>query len=116
MLVGLLYLILFQLFGHMMVVAFGLPIPSPVLGLVFLFIFLLIKGHLPESLLTVSSVLLPLLPLFLIPASAGIIEHGPLLEKDGLAIAVALLVSLTASILITPYLFIFFTRLLRKQS
>ncbi|MGB1061364.1 MAG: hypothetical protein ACPGZU_14590, partial [Ketobacter sp.] len=49
-------------------------------------------------------------------ASAGIIEHGPLLEKDGLAIAVALLVSLTASILITPYLFIFFTRLLRKQS
>lgn len=116
MLVGLLYLILFQMFGHIVVVAVGLPIPSPVMGLVFLFVFLLIKGHIPEPLLNVSTVLLPLLPLFLIPASAGIIEHGALLQKDGAAIAIALLVSLTISILVTPYIFLFFIRVFRNRS
>lgn len=114
MLVGLLYLFLFQLFGHITVVLVGLPIPSPVMGLVYLFGFLLIKGHIPAPLQQVASVLLPLLPLFLIPASAGIVEHGDLLKDDALAITLALLVSLIVSILVTPYLFLFFARLFRK--
>lgn len=116
MLVGLLYLFLFQLFGHITVVLLGLPIPSPVMGLVYLFGFLLVKGHIPEPLVKVASTLLPLLPLFLIPASAGIVEHGGLLKEDGIAIAIALAVSLTISILVTPFIFLFFARLFNKDS
>lgn len=116
MLLGLLYLMLFQLLGHLMVIGLGIPIPSPVVGLVLLFGFLLIKGHVPESLLSVANVLLPLLPLFLIPASVGIIQHGDLLMEDGLAITAAILGSITVSILVVPYIFLFFIRLFRKAS
>lgn len=116
MLVGFLYLFLFQLLGHITVVLFGLPIPSPVIGLVYLFCFLLAKGHIPDPLLKMATVLLPLLPLFLIPASAGIIEYGKLLQDDGFAIACALLVSLVVSILVTPYIFLFFARVFNKES
>ena len=116
MLVGVLYLFLFQLFGHITVVLLGIPIPSPVMGLVYLFGFLLIRGHIPEPLVKVASVLLPLLPLFLIPASAGIIEHGALLKQDGVAIAIALMVSLTVTILMTPYIFSFFARIFNNES
>lgn len=116
MLLGLLYLMLFQLLGHLMVVGLGMPIPSPVVGLVLLFGFLLIKGHIPESLINVANVLLPLLPLFLIPASVGIIQYRDLIMEDGIAITVALLGSLTISILVIPHIFLFFIRLFRRQS
>lgn len=116
MLVGLLYLMLFQLLGHLMASSLGIPIPSPVIGLVLLFGFLLMKGHVPESLLKVANVLLPLLPLFLIPASAGIIQHGDLLRQDGWAITASLLISLTVSIVLIPHIFQFFIRLFRQRS
>ena len=85
------------------------------MGLVYLFAYLLLKGHIPDSLLKVASVLLPLLPLFLIPASAGIVEHGGLLTEDGAAIALALIASLVLSIIVTPFIFIFFTRVFNKE-
>jgi len=115
MLVGLLYLILFQLLGHLIVVGLAIPIPSPVVGLVLLFVYLLIKGHVPASLLGAANILLPLLPLFLIPASAGIIQYGDLIMEDGVAIVAALLGSLTISILVVPHIFLFFIRLFRSQ-
>ena len=115
MLLGILYLILFQLLGHLTVQGLGWPIPSPVMGLVFLFAFLVLRGSVPESLYKVSGVLLPLLPLFLIPASAGIVEHGALLQEDGVAIAIALVVSLVVSVMGGPFLFQFFIRLFGRQ-
>jgi holin-like protein len=101
--------------GYLLVSSLSLPIPAAVLGLVLLFVFLLVHGHVSDSLIKVTSTILPLLPLFLIPASAGIIQHGGLLQADGVAIATALIVSLLMSILVIPFIFMFFIRLFRKN-
>lgn len=114
MLAGLLYLIGFQLLGHLLGALLGLPIPAAVLGLVLLLIYLLVRGQVPPVLADTGAVLLPLLPLFLIPPSVGIIEYGELLRRDGVAIALALLVSLLLTFLLVPYLFQFFIRLFRR--
>jgi len=116
MLTGLLYLMVSQLLGYLTVIQFNLPIPSPVLGLVYLFGYLLILQHIPESLIKVASVLLPLLPLFLLPASVGIVEHGALLRENALAITVTLVVSLVIPMLITPFIFQFFIRLFHRAN
>ena len=115
MVVGILSLLLFQLLGHVLVGAFNLPIPPPVLGLVLLFCYLLVRGQADESLVKTTSILLPLLPLFLIPAGAGIVQHHSLLANEWIPIAVALSVSLVASLVIVPFVFLFFIRLFRKQ-
>ncbi len=115
MLVVLLMLFLFKMLGYLVVSLITLPIPAPVMGLVLLFCFLIIRGQVSDSMVQVTASLLPLLPLFLIPASVGIIQYGQLLEQDGVAIILAIVVSLLLSILIIPYVFIFFMRLFKKS-
>ncbi|MGB3621362.1 MAG: CidA/LrgA family protein [Ketobacter sp.] len=115
MLLGLLTLFFFQMLGYLITNLVALPIPAPVMGLVLLFIYLLIRGQVSDSMVKVTTSLLPLLPLFLIPASAGIVQHGALLEQDGIAIVVAIIVSLVLSLLFIPFVFIFFMRLFRKS-
>jgi holin-like protein len=104
-----------QLLGYLIVSIAGLPVPAPVVGLVFLFVYLLLKQQVPQSLLRASSVLLPLLPLFLLPASVGIVEHSNLLLENATAITAALVISLLASIAITPFVFQFFMRVFRNN-
>ena len=47
-----------QLLGEFTVSAAGIPVPGPVVGMVLLFVFLLVKGSVPEQLASVSSGLL----------------------------------------------------------
>ena len=115
MLAGILQLMIFNLLGYALVQGFDLPIPAPVIGLVLLLVFLLIRGSISESLAEATSKLLPLLPLFLIPASAGVVEYGALVKKEWLPILLALVVSLLVSFLVTPFLFRFFVRLTGGQ-
>ena len=115
MIVGLLCLLLFQLLGFMVINTLNMPIPAPVMGLVLLFCYLLARGQVDESLVKVTSNLLPLLPLFLIPASAGIIQYGGLLADDWKPITVALVVSLLVSMVVVPLVFLFFIRLFGKR-
>lgn len=114
MLRGIFELLLFQFLGFLVVSLLALPIPSPVMGLLLLFLSLLLRGNLSDPLVKVSSVLLPLLPLFLIPASAAIIQHKALLLDDGVAITTAIVVSLVVTIIATPYIFYFFIKLFGK--
>ena len=115
MIIGLLTLIFFQLLGFILVSQLSIPIPAPVAGLVILFTFLLIKGRVSEPLVKITANLLPLLPLFLIPASAGIIQYGNLLEKEWVPIATALTVSMLLSVLLIPFIFLFFMKLFGKR-
>ena|SRR3990167_2154932 len=112
MLAGLLQLLLFYLLGFIAVTALHLPIPAAVAGLVLLLVFLMLRRSASESLLEATGKLLPFLPLFLIPASAGVIQHGALLQKEWLALSAAILVSTLASFVITPFIFRFYRRLL----
>lgn len=115
MLVGFIILIFCQLCGHSLVQWLGLPIPGAVAGLILLFIGLLIRGYVPESLAKIASTLLPLLPLFLIPASTGIIQHGDLLSNEWLPITLAISLSMVLSVIFIPFVFLFFTQLFGKR-
>lgn len=111
MLPGILQLMIFNLLGYVFAQGFDLPIPASVIGLVLLLTYLLIRGGISESLAEATSKLLPLLPLFLIPASAGVVEYGALVKKEWLPILLALVTSLFVSFLVTPFLFRLFVRL-----
>lgn len=115
MLNGLLQLLLFHFLGYVLVNALHLPIPAPVVGLVLLLVFLLIRGSVTESLLEAAGKLLPFLPLFLIPASAGVIEHAGLLRNDWLPITVAIVISVVLSFVMTPFIFRFYQRILGRS-
>ena len=115
MLVGFIILISCQLLGHCLVSLLALPIPAPVVGLVILFAVLLIRGYIPDPLVKVATNLLPLLPLFLIPASTGIIQYGDLLKDEWFPITVAISVSMIASVAVIPFVFLFFSKLFGKR-
>lgn len=104
-----------QLLGYMLATLFNWPIPAPVVGIVLLFLTLLVLRRIPDSLAHTSTVLLPLLPLFLIPASTAIIEYGALLQRDGWIMAIALTLSLVVSFALIPFIFLFFIRLFGKD-
>lgn len=98
MLNGLIILLLFFLGGEFISELMGWPVPGSVLGMFMLFLFLSIRGALDENLKKTSNALLPYLPLFIVPASVGIVNHLELLREDGLLIMVAMVVSLIIGI------------------
>lgn len=104
-----------QLLGYLLATLFHWPIPAPVVGIVLLFLTLLAMRRIPESLAHSAAVLLPLLPLFLIPASTAIIEYGSLLQRDGWIMAISLTLSLVISFALIPFIFLFFIRLFGKE-
>ncbi|MDX1692707.1 MAG: CidA/LrgA family protein, partial [Ketobacteraceae bacterium] len=63
------------------------------------------RGFVSRPLSDTATKLFPYLPLLLIPASVGVIQYGDLLEREGIAVLVALVVSLVISFIATPYIF-----------
>lgn len=98
-------LIALQLVGEMISHYFGLPIPGAIIGMAILLGYLILRGEVAESLSTSSQYLFPYLPLLLIPASVGVIQYGELLEKEGIAVLAALVISLIISFVATPFIF-----------
>lgn len=90
-----------QLAGEAIVAFFGLPMPGPVAGMVLLLIGLILKGSVPEDLGAVADTLLKNLSLLFVPAGTGIIVHLALLEADLLPIAVTLIISTVAAVVVT---------------
>lgn len=74
------------------------PVPGSVLGMLLLFVVLVIKGGISEPLKQSSNGLLPYLPLFIVPASVGIVNYMDILQQDGLVMALAMFVSLLVGI------------------
>ena len=96
---GLTWLILFQLIGTALNVLFLPFLPSPIIGMLLLVVFLRLRGRVSASLETASSGLLRFLPLLLTPPAAGVMMYGNEVAVD----AAAILVSLTLSfILVVP--------------
>lgn len=80
-----------------------LPIPGSVIGMIYLFLYLVFKAGIPDSLQGNSRLLIKFLPLLLIPSSAGVITCVSLLEKEGLAIAITLSISIVFSIILSAW-------------
>lgn len=93
-----------QLAGEFIIGATGLSVPGPVLGMVFLFCFLLVRGSIPNDLGMVADGLLNHLSLLFVPAGVGIMLHFKLLGDDFFAISVALIVSTILTVIVTALL------------
>lgn len=99
-----------QLVGEFVVAGTGIPIPGPVVGMVLLFVFLLIRGKVPEPLGQVADALLNNLSLLFVPAGVGVMLHFDLLETDALPISAALLLSTLITIAVTASVMVLLTR------
>lgn len=101
MISGLVQILLWQglgeLFSH-----FLIPIlPGPVLGLIFLLVFLIIRGRVNPSLATVSDTFSQHLGVLFIPAAVGVILFLPQLQAHAFAVIATLMVSVVLTIITT---------------
>lgn len=101
---GLLILLLFLLLGSGLQILFNLPLPASILGMLLLLIFLVARGKTPASLTSISKTLSPLLPLFIIPVSVGIVTQKPLLKEYGLELVLILAISIIPGALVTAWI------------
>ena len=92
MLKGIITLLVFQFLGECFVKIFSLLIPGPVIGMIFLLIFLILrKGSFP-SLDTAIATHLKYLPLIFIPTAMGIITQFDIIAKEFWAILTSLVI------------------------
>ena len=99
------FLLAFQLAGMILVTAFGLAIPEPVVGLVLMFAWIRLGWPLPESLDALCTGLLSHLSLLFVPAAVGLLTYSDLLTQHWLPVFLALLVSTPLSIATGAWVF-----------
>ncbi len=101
---GLLILLLFLLSGTVLQQTLNIPLPASIIGMILLLVFLLIRGKTPTSLTQISTALSPLLPLFIIPVSVGIVTQKSLLAEHGLVLFIILAVSIVPGALVSAWI------------
>jgi holin-like protein len=94
-------LLVFQTIGEGLAYALKLPVPGPVIGMVLLFVYLLLRKGAAEKLAPVSLELLKHLSLLFIPAGVGIMVHAQRVATEWMPIAAALVASTIVSIAVT---------------
>ena len=101
MLESLAILLLCQLIGELTVLYLDIPIPGPVVGMFLLFIGLMIRGNIPETLSITANGLLGQLSLLFVPAGVGVMTHLTLLGNQWLPLSASLIVSTLLTIAVT---------------
>lgn len=94
-------LLLFQLAGEGLVLAFKLPVPGPVVGMLLLLVALLMRGAVPPPLRETSNGLLEHLSLLFVPAGVGVMVHLPRIGQEWLPMVVALVASTILTVAVT---------------
>jgi holin-like protein len=93
---GFALLLLYQLFGEVLVRIAGLPFPGPVLGMLLLLVMLAWRGA-SDTLAASAETLLSHLSLLFVPAGVGVMVNFGRLEGEWLPIVAALLFSTFAT-------------------
>lgn len=101
MLSALTQLLIFQLAGEVVARGLALPIPGPVLGMLFLFIALMLRQGPDKELQTTSQNLLQHLSLLFVPAGTGIMVHLHRVADEWLPLLLSLLISTAATLVVT---------------
>ena len=123
MIASLSLILLCQLIGEVIVRGLGLPMPGPVLGLLFLLLLLLARDRFallatgPLSgggVENASRVLLANLSLLFVPAGVGVVQKLDLLAEHGIAILAILAASVVITLLVTVATFLVASRLLAR--
>ena len=90
MLKGIIALLIFQFLGECFVRLFELIVPGPVIGMVFLLFYLMIRKKSFDSLDNAVYLHLKYLPLLFIPAAMGMITQIDTISKEFWAIVISL--------------------------
>lgn len=91
----------FQLAGEVIARGLGLPVPGPVLGMLFLFAFLCWRGQPAAPLRDTAETLLRHLSLLFVPAGTGIVVHLHRVADEWLPLLVALVASTVLTLVVT---------------
>jgi holin-like protein len=90
-----------QLAGEVMVLATGLPIPGPVVGMLLLLVGLVLRGGIGGDMDTAATGLLSHLSLLFVPAGVGVMVHWSTIREAWMALSVALVVSTLIGLAVT---------------
>ena len=101
-----------QLGGEVVSQGLHLPVPGPVLGMVFLAMLLILRGRMSSSLEEAGDFLLRHLSLFFVPAAVGVMTNGARIAREWLPLGVSLLASTALTIAVTALVFKAVDRLL----
>ena len=105
-------LLVFQCLGEGVSYLFALPVPGPVIGMLLLFGFVMLRPRVADAIEPTALELLRHLSLLFVPAGVGIMVSADRVRGDALAVIVALAVSTSLAIAVTALV----TRaLLRRQ-
>lgn len=110
---GLTWLVLFQLVGTALNHLFLSILPGPIIGLVLLMIYLMIRGEVSEPISLAASSLLRYLPLLLVPPAVGVMVYAGQIADDFWAIVGSLVLSLMISLTFAGWLM---QKLINRQS
>ena len=113
MLAALAALLICQLAGEAIVRVVALPVPGPVVGMLFLFLLLLFRAPLPPSLGDTADGLLKHLSLLFVPAGVGVVQHLDRLGSDGLPLIAVVVLATIITLAVTALVFEGLARLLR---
>lgn len=109
-LAGVTWLLVFQSIGEACVRLAGLPLPGPVVGMALLGAVLIVRGRQPAALEAAADGLARHLSLLFVPAGVGVMLYARALAAEGVAIAVALVVSTVAAIAVAASVFAWLAR------
>ncbi|MCG2578407.1 CidA/LrgA family protein [Dechloromonas sp. XY25] len=101
MLSALTQLLIFQLAGEVLARGLDLPIPGPVLGMLFLLVALILRGGPSHDMQGTSQNLLQHLSLLFVPAGTGIMVHLHRVANEWLPLVLSLLISTVATLVVT---------------
>lgn len=105
-----------QLLGEVIVHALSLPLPGPVLGMIFLLGLLLFRPNYANSVNSTAQGLLAHLSLLFVPAGVGIVGHIQTLGHDLGIILISIVVSTVAAIVVSVYAFTLTAKLLGQEN
>ena len=123
MIASLSLILLCQLAGEVIVRGLGLPMPGPVVGLLFLLLLLLARDRFvalargplqQDGVENASRGLLAHLSLLFVPAGVGVVQKLDLVAEHGIAVAVVLAISVVVTLLVTVATFLVASRLMTR--
>ncbi|MCM3278891.1 CidA/LrgA family protein, partial [Bacillus velezensis] len=91
-------LLIFQCLGEGASYLFGLPVPGPVIGMLLLFGFVMLRPQVADAIEPTALELLRHLSLLFVPAGVGIMVSADRVRGDAVAVVVALAGSTTLAI------------------
>ena len=123
MIASLSLILLCQLAGEVIVRGLSLPMPGPVVGLLFLLLLLLARDRFialargplqQDGVENASRGLLAHLSLLFVPAGVGVVQKLDLVAEHGIAVAVVLAISVVVTLLVTVATFLVASRLVSR--